>query len=609
MRKKIWGNAMRFKAAGRSAAMRFGAAALAAMMLCAAPVVSTADELSGDVIYEGDVPGDVIEGDVTYEGNVSGDVTYEGDASGDVTYGDEASDFAASWDDILYEEPVYDDPAEWDEEYAASQDAATVTDGTQEQSAAGTDSADAQQLPADGADVEQLPADGAGTVAGTMDGNGEVVQDGLSAQDILPDGMNAGGGADTSGVLDGMEPGPTALDLEEQARERALAYLETPYAVLEKADPKRIEKTLEELSAVPSPTGSDGELEIGQYIMDTMQAMGYHVTSQNFHEDFLNEDLVDVPGMNILAEKEVNDPYPTDEVLLVLTHYDSRTNPEEGDPLANDKTGAAAVLEAARLVAEQTTVTDICFVFLSGEEDGYYGSTNFIESIQPFLEKIVGVICVGPNGYSQKLTLPVDEDREEVIETFYNTVLASADGKENRPVDMLLTSAAVQKITLTGASAAGEAIPGVLEDGILAGTLEDGILAGNVADGMDPASDGNAVPDSNAQAAGGNTAADGDAQADGADGDGQAANAEEEARAKAISSGSLDWKLMKDTGSSCIVFAQNGMETAYVHQQFSGASQAGQADENVTVEVNSWSIAHTADILARTVGMYMAGIR
>ena len=43
---------------------------------------------------------------------------------------------------------------------------------------------------------------------------------------------------------------------------------------------------LTELTGRRVPTGSDGELNIGAYIRETMEGYGYTVSEQNFHEGF-----------------------------------------------------------------------------------------------------------------------------------------------------------------------------------------------------------------------------------------------------------------------------------------------------------------------------------
>ena len=188
----------------------------------------------------------------------------------------------------------------------------------------------------------------------------------------------------------------------EKAREEARKLREEQQAVLGSADPLRIEDNLSRLLEEPDPTGSDGELEVGAYIRAEMERLGYMVSEKSFHEGFLNKDRIDIPGVNIVAERGANSETRTDDIFVICAHYDSKTDPEEGDLFANDKSGAAVLMECARLLAEKDTDVDLCFAFLSGEEDGNYGSERFAEYLAEETElagRIRAVICVGSTGY------------------------------------------------------------------------------------------------------------------------------------------------------------------------------------------------------------------
>ena len=167
------------------------------------------------------------------------------------------------------------------------------------------------------------------------------------------------------------------------------------------ASAERVQEHLNALTQVDSPTGSDGELTIAAYIETKMGEMGYTVQEQAFHEGVLNEDGIDAPGVNILAERGANSQTNRkQDIFLVVTHYDSKRSPDEGDPFANDKSGAAALIESARILSEVVTDTDICFLFLSGEEDGGYGAQSFLSALsEENLSRISGVLSVERVGY------------------------------------------------------------------------------------------------------------------------------------------------------------------------------------------------------------------
>ena len=210
---------------------------------------------------------------------------------------------------------------------------------------------------------------------------------------------------DFSGMESGSAEGMTAAEAArtlamEQAREKA-QLLSMDVIDLPQADTEYINTYLEELKSVDSPTGSDGELILADYIMQTLGAYGYQVSTQEFHEGFMNEDMIDVPGMNVIVERVGDSELADGHYLLVCAHYDSKTDPDPEDPFASDKTGAAVLMETARLLANIPTADNLCFLFLSGEEDGHYGSQSFVEYLPDDIKaKVDGVICLGELGYT-----------------------------------------------------------------------------------------------------------------------------------------------------------------------------------------------------------------
>ncbi len=203
------------------------------------------------------------------------------------------------------------------------------------------------------------------------------------------------------GSSEGLTAGEVARTLAmEQAREKA-QLLSTDIIDLPQADTEYINTYMEELRSVDNPTGSDGELILADYIMQTLGAYGYQVSTQEFHEGFMNEEMIDIPGMNVIVERVGDSELADGHYLLVCAHYDSKTDPDPEDPLANDKTGAAVLMETARLLANIPTADNLCFLFLSGEEDGHFGSQSFVEYLPDEIKaKVDGVICLGELGYT-----------------------------------------------------------------------------------------------------------------------------------------------------------------------------------------------------------------
>lgn len=192
---------------------------------------------------------------------------------------------------------------------------------------------------------------------------------------------------------------------------------------LEAADPDRISQYLSDLSQFDSTTGSDGELLAADYISKVMKDLGYQVETQSFHEGFVDQTGRDEQGMNLIAEKTPNSRIKrTDDVLLLVTHYDISRDTSLTAPDAGDRTGVTVMLETARILAQEVTDTDICFLFLSGEEDGLYGSQTFIDSLNDETRsRIIGALNVEKAGYEP--------------ESFY--ILKTLDGEDNSASKLL----------------------------------------------------------------------------------------------------------------------------------------------------------------------------
>lgn len=222
-------------------------------------------------------------------------------------------------------------------------------------------------------------------------------------------GSGIGGGGAYRGMDDEDEDDEEYYDLHldegdaDEVETKQTELNESP-GPLKAANADRVQEYLDAMTQVDNPTGSDGELTVASYIETKLGEMGYTVQEQAFHEGVLNEDGVDAPGVNILAERGANSQNNRkQDIFLVVTHYDSKRSPEEGDPFANDKSGAAALIESARIVSEVVTDTDICFLFLSGEEDGGYGSQSFLSALsEDNLSRISGVLSVERVGYDSE---------------------------------------------------------------------------------------------------------------------------------------------------------------------------------------------------------------
>ena len=88
--------------------------------------------------------------------------------------------------------------------------------------------------------------------------------------------VSVGEGADLAAVAQ-------AESEADAAAEKVKELLDGIPLQLEPADKEKIEAYLEKLSGTPSPTGSDGELEVAAYIEETMRSFGYTISEQHFH--------------------------------------------------------------------------------------------------------------------------------------------------------------------------------------------------------------------------------------------------------------------------------------------------------------------------------------
>ncbi len=294
---------------------------------------------------------------------------------------------------------------------------------------------------------DQLISDEDGTGTIYTDENAEAADDDIDVVDLSDEDEEDWAEEDDVDLIEDNEEDEVTISdgalyddiLAEEEREEAkrgvwLSLMEEGRLPIESASSEQIEIYLEQLLSQDNPTGSDGELTIAGYIESTMLKLGYTVEEQAFHEGFLNESYVDVPGVNIIAERGANSVDRNQKILLIAGHYDSKTNPEEGDLFANDKSAAAVMLESARLLSALDSDLDVCFLFLSGEEDGSYGSKAFAEHLSDEQkERIAGVICLDTVGtnldapygisfYGEEITptvsqgdLPEDEDMQEAF--------------------------------------------------------------------------------------------------------------------------------------------------------------------------------------------------
>jgi alkaline phosphatase isozyme conversion protein len=119
-------------------------------------------------------------------------------------------------------------------------------------------------------------------------------------------------------------------------------------------------------------SGSQEEVAAGKYIVKAFDKMGYGSEFQPFTAT--GDDGETVNSANIIAVKDGE----SDRVVVVGAHYDSS---DEGFGTDDNASGVAVMLEAAELVADQSTLCTIYFVAFGAEEAGLLGSDAFVSSL------------------------------------------------------------------------------------------------------------------------------------------------------------------------------------------------------------------------------------
>jgi Zn-dependent M28 family amino/carboxypeptidase len=105
------------------------------------------------------------------------------------------------------------------------------------------------------------------------------------------------------------------------------------------------------------------------------------------------------------------DAGPTSDIYIICGHYDSISErPSELAPGAEDNaTGAAAVIELARVFSKYPKSATLVFATFSGEEQGLVGSKAFVRNLDPATRsRIKAVLNMDMIGYSK-------DDSEDVL--------------------------------------------------------------------------------------------------------------------------------------------------------------------------------------------------
>ncbi len=125
----------------------------------------------------------------------------------------------------------------------------------------------------------------------------------------------------------------------------------------------------------PRPASSEAERQAAVYLRDRLQGYGYEVDLQSFSYETVADAGSSVASQNVVAR-----PKDGECRVIAAGHYDSVA----AGPGGNDNaSGAATVVEMARVLAADGEFDDVCFLLFGAEEPGLIGSASFVESLTP----------------------------------------------------------------------------------------------------------------------------------------------------------------------------------------------------------------------------------
>ncbi len=183
--------------------------------------------------------------------------------------------------------------------------------------------------------------------------------------------------------------------------------LSTLHSYADAVDPARWHATVAALAAFRTRyVGTQGLADSRDYLAAQFRAIGLQVETQEFN-------VGSHKAQNVVAE--LRGTVRPDELFIVCGHYDSIS--EQATTLApgaeDNGSGAAGVLEIARVLAARAPQATVRFIAFSGEEEGLYGSWDYVRRAVSNGEsrRIRAVINMDMIGFSR------DDDLDVLLET------------------------------------------------------------------------------------------------------------------------------------------------------------------------------------------------
>ena len=138
----------------------------------------------------------------------------------------------------------------------------------------------------------------------------------------------------------------------------------------------------------PHPTGSAPYDALGKYLLDTLSSFNLSVQYDPWTYKLRQ-------GKNI--EATLQGQGSSNSIVFLSAHYDSVTISPGAD---DDGSGVAVVLAAAEIMSHYKFNCTIKFVLFSGEEQGLYGSHEYVQKVFASKENIIGDLNLDGVGYA-----------------------------------------------------------------------------------------------------------------------------------------------------------------------------------------------------------------
>ena len=150
-------------------------------------------------------------------------------------------------------------------------------------------------------------------------------------------------------------------------------------SVIDRVNYTKLGKWVDILSSFHTRHTKSGYIEeVAYWLKNELQSICARVYFHNFTQ---TDQGIDYHLKNIVCDKK---DLASDNLIIISAHYDSRmqdiNNTNGRAPGADDNaSGVSAILELARIISQIDLKNNIQFVLFSGEEQGQWGSKNYVK--------------------------------------------------------------------------------------------------------------------------------------------------------------------------------------------------------------------------------------